>query len=49
MWCWRGPRWETSSAGVGEGEPMSEFLMGLLVGIGVTAAAIGLGVWLLKQ
>lgn len=42
-------RWGISSAGAGEGGPMSEFLMGLLVGVGVTAAAIGLGAWLMKQ
>ena len=40
--------WETSCNG-GEGERMSEFLMGLLTGVAVTAGAIALGAWLMKQ
>lgn len=49
MCCRHAGPWETSCAGGGEGEPMSEFLQGLLVGVAVTAAAIGLGIWLMKQ
>ena len=41
--------WQGTSHKAAEGEFMSEFVQGLLVGAVAAAGALALGIWLLKQ
>ncbi len=45
----RGWPWETSWPHVAEGEDMSEFVTGVLVGAVGMAGILALGLWLMKQ